>query len=97
MVPSSTAVRITYSKVPILMTGLPATNTFTVPQSFHTDIMNYVLSRAFSKSGETAKMQEYMELYDNNVGIRASEAQTPDTIIYKGNDPQDFMSEYEVW
>lgn len=89
------SISITYNKVPTLMTGLPSANTFSVPANYHTDIKNFCLSRAFSKSGEDRKVQEYMELYDRNVGARASEAQAPDTPIYKQNDPMDF--DYYEW
>ncbi len=89
------SITITYNKLPVLMTGLPAANTFTVPATYHTDIKNFCLSKAFSKSGEDRKVQEYMELYDRNVGMRASEAQAPDTPVYKQNDPFDF--DYYDW
>jgi len=97
MVPSTTVIKISYNKMPILMTGLPSANTFTVPSNFHSDVINFALAKAFSKSGETKRMQEYMEMYDRNVGIRASEAQAPDTVLYKGQDPEDFNEYDEVY
>lgn len=94
---STTQVEITYNKTPTLMSGLPSANTFTVPEVYHTDIINFCLSRAFSKTGDDRKVQEYTELYDRNLGTRMNEANSIDAATYKLGDPMDFNEHDFEW
>jgi len=85
------SVNLTYSKTPTLMAGAPASNTFTVPEVFHNDIIQYCLSRCYSKNSDTNNEQRAMDLYDKNLATRRDEAQTASLALYKIPDPDDFV------
>ena len=83
-------VKVTYSKTPTLMTGVPATNAFTVPEVYHEDVIKYCIAKAHNKNNNTQAEKVQMELYDRNIGIRRDESQNIDAPVYKIGDPMDF-------
>jgi len=94
---SSQQVQITYNKVPILMTGSPAANTFTVPQVYHDDVVKYCIARAHNKNHDMQAEKAQMDLYDRNISMRRDEAQSIDAPIYKINDPMDYDSSWATY
>ena len=84
-------VKITYSKTPALMAGAPASNSFTVPEVYHEDIIKYCIGKAHNKNNNSAAEKVQMDIYDRNVGMRRDESQSTDTPLYKIGDPLDVM------
>lgn len=87
---SSQQIQVTYNKVPTIMTGTPASNTFTVPTVYHDDLVKYCIARAHNKNHDMQAEKATMDLYDRNISMRRDEAQSIDAPIYKINDPMDF-------
>lgn len=83
-------VKVTYSKSPTLMTGLPAANSLTVPEVYHEDVIKYCIAKAHNKNNNAQAEKAQMDLYDRNVGIRRDESYSIDAPIYKIGDPMDF-------
>ena len=84
-------VKITYSKTPSELTGLPGGNVFSVPEVYHEDIIKYCIAKAHNKNNNSAAEKVQMDLYDRNVGLRRDESHSTDTPLYKIGDPQDVM------
>ncbi|MBA2350102.1 MAG: hypothetical protein H0V81_17645 [Solirubrobacterales bacterium] len=87
---STTAVKITYSKTPVMMVGLPSAQTFSVPENFHQDVVNFCLARAHNKNNDARAEEAMQNLYDRALGLRNDEAQTNDGPTYKLDDPMDY-------
>lgn len=86
----SELLKIEYSKIPVLMSGDPASQTFTVPEPYHNDVIKYVLSRAHNKNHDSAAEQSARDQFDRNLSLRADENQGVDGPIYKLGDPMDY-------
>ena len=85
-------IMIDYVKVPVVITGPPPSpTTLTVPEVWHTDLVNFVLARAFEKRGSDSKAKNYQDMFDKNMGNRQQEADSVDAPIYKGGDPMNNM------
>lgn len=82
-------VDVIYCRVPTEMT-VGGTNTFTVPEVFHEDVVKYCIARAHNKNMNWKAAEAEMEAYDRNVSTRRHEVQASDAPIYKGIDPMDY-------
>lgn len=90
----TTAVKIEYNKMPVLISALPGA--FTVPEVHHTDVMRYCIARAHNKNQDLQAEQVEMNAYERNIGKRNEEINEIDHSQYKGNDPLDF-NPYDTW
>ena len=86
---SNQAVKITYNKTPVLLTGA-AGEQLVVPESFHTDIVSYVLSKAHNKDKNFQAEKIALDQYQRNLSQRAGESDGSDVAEYKGGDPLDY-------
>lgn len=90
----TTVVEITYNKTPTMMADPEASNTFTVPEVYHDDVLKYCIGRAHNKNNNLQGEQAQMQLYDRNLNMRRDEAQSIDATLYKLPDPMDFEEVY---
>jgi hypothetical protein len=91
-------VEIEYNKTPVVITGTPPVpNTFTIPEVWHTDLVNYVMARAHEKRGNLQKAEHFQTMFDKNMGNRNQEADSYDGPIYKELDPMDIDGYYGGW
>lgn len=89
-------VDMTYSKIPVLMAGLPASNTFVIPENYRTDLVNFCIAKAHNKNRNYQAERTFMDLYDRSLGLRRDEEQSQDGPIYKSGDPMDYV-DYNDW
>ena len=90
-------VTIDYVKTPLMLAGPPETCVFTLPERYHTDIVQYCLARAHNKNRNHQAEKFAMDNYDRSLGIRREENQSIDGPVYKGSDPMDYEAEMEYW
>jgi hypothetical protein len=83
-------VTIAYSKTPVLMSGTPASNSFTVAEVYHTDILKFCRGKAHNKNQNFQAEKVEMDAYNDAIGVRREEATSVDNIITKINDPGDY-------
>jgi len=93
----TTQVIITYNKTPSMMVDPEGTNTFTVPEVYHDDVVKYCIGRAHNKNNNLQAEKMQMDLYDRNLNIRRDEAQNADVTTYKIGDPMDFEGDQVVY
>lgn len=83
-------VSVTYSKTPVLMVGTPASQSFTVADVYHTDILKFCRGKAHNKNQNFQAEKVEMDAYNEAIGVRREEANSVDNIIVKINDPWDY-------
>jgi hypothetical protein len=85
----SGSLTVYYTKTPTLLTTVGPTYPLTVPEVYHTDVVSFCLARAHNKNQNAQSEKMQMDMYDKSLSTRRNEANTPDVIIYKGDDPVD--------
>lgn len=90
-------VKIDYTKIPTVMQGDATANTFTIPERYRTDVIQWCLSKAHDKNRNYQAARMHMENFERATGIRVEEAASIDGPIYKGADPMDLESELDLW
>jgi len=84
-------VTIEYNKLPTPIVGPPPSPmTLSIPENWHTDLVNFVMARANEKRGNLPKSLHFQEQFDKNMGKRNQESDGADVAIYKIPDPLDY-------
>jgi hypothetical protein len=84
----TTPTTIYYKHTPVKRTV--ATGPLTVPERFHTDLLQYCLARCHNKNRDAQSEQIAMAAYTQNVSLRREEGYSFEGPIYKQADPEDY-------
>jgi hypothetical protein len=84
----TTPVEIQYKHTAIKKTV--ATGALTIPERYHTDLLQFCLGRCHNKNRDAQSEQSAMNVYSQNLAMRREEGYSFDGPIYKQQDPADW-------
>jgi hypothetical protein len=84
----TTPIDIFYKHTPIKRTV--ATGPLTVPEKYHTDLLQFCLARCHNKNRDAQSEQTAMNAYSQNLAMRREEGYSFDGPIYKQQDEWDY-------